>query len=324
METVTSDVIQERFDVGGHPELIISSAAGRISIRPGEDGVITMRATKSGSARAKEHTRVEYSHAGNRVNINTRSDSGGLLSITWGTCAVLYDLVVPADCEVRARSTSADVDIAGLRAPIAVQTTSGDVAVNDIGADCSITTVSGDVTGRKISGALTLRTTSGDAAIRQSSLRHFNLNTVSGDFSVETPLTASAQYLAKTVSGDLHVFLPPDTGATVQMKSVSGDVVSELPANVIKSGRRHWQGRIQGGGASLEMTSVSGDLRIGRSQGGIPEPGSSPTQDRATPPGAEDSAAAPLPPSDTTAVLQALERGEITVEEAMARLDALR
>jgi len=327
MQTTAGDVIEEQFQVGVHPELTVSNVAGRISVRAGDDGLIWMRATKSGSSRAKEHTRVEITHTGNHVNIQTRSEPRDFLGIVRSTCAVLYEIVVPRECEVRARGVGSEIELSGLQAPTSVQTVSGDVSVRDVTGDCSIITVSGDATGHRINGALTLRTTSGDADIRDSTLPHFNINTVSGDFSIETPLAPASQYLGKTVSGDLHVIVPPGTGATVQMKSVSGDAVSELPADIIKSGRRHWQGRINGGGASLEMSSVSGDLRVSQSaRGGTAPPArQEPAREPSTapdvpPPSQEQSQNA----GETSAILAALERGEITVEEAMARLDALR
>jgi hypothetical protein len=112
----------------------------------------------------------------------------------------------------------------------------------------------------------------------------------------------------------------------VTLKTLSGDVRSELPADIIKAGRRNWQGRINGGGADVEMNSVSGDLRISRGAfGEATPPGSWPAaggRESDHPSVAEPTAPEPSE-SDTVAILGALERGEITVEEAMARLDNL-
>jgi DUF4097 and DUF4098 domain-containing protein YvlB len=220
---------------------------------------------------------------------------------------------------------------------------SGDLTVTDVSGDCGMTTVSGDVHARHISGSLTVRTTSGDVRLTDSQLDHFNLNSVSGDFTIETPLTPGQHYLARTVSGDLKVLVPPGTGATIQMKSMSGDVISELPAEIIKAGRRHWQGRINGGGANVEMNSVSGDLRFAHSGiSGAPNPpsgsapetggfeGSPAVQSSSAETAAGDAPSSPVvadtpnAQDETNAILKALEQGEISVEEAMEKLDALR
>jgi Putative adhesin len=327
METTTRDEIEERFEVDSGAELSISAVSGRISIRGGDDRVITVRADKHGPTGAKSNTNVEISHEGNRVTVHTRGIQPGLLNFGRNMASVNYDITVPRDCEVRAKAVSAGIDIHGTRARVSLQTVSGEVVLDDQGAECSVTTVSGDISGRRLASSLTVHTTSGDAQITESRLSSFNLHSVSGDFIIDTPLTRGEHYLVKTVSGDLHIRVPDGTGATVQMRSISGDVVCELPAEVIKSGRRHWQGRINGGGANLEMNSVSGDLRISRGTGAATQETSgpprtdAPSNDAAPPDLAPDESA----PGETPAgaILGALERGEITVEQAMSRLEDL-
>jgi hypothetical protein len=337
MSGMANDVIEQQFTVDARPELSISNISGRIDIRAGDSSTISMRATKHGSREAVANTRIEFRHDGNRVRVETKGERSGLLNLSRNVSAVDYQLVVPRDCEVRAQAVSAGVRVEGLSAAVSAQTVSGDVELAGIAGDCQVTTVSGAATGRRLTGALTLRTTSGDTDIRDSALRHFNLNSVSGDFAIESPLSVGQHYLAKTVSGDLRLLVPADVRATVQMKSVSGEVASDLQAEVIKAGRRHWQGRINGGGATVEMNSVSGDLRIqyadGAPQGAMPPSTSVATPEVAPEVSQEASAVSselpiseppvedgPETPADTGAVLRALERGEITVEEAMQRL----
>lgn len=328
METATENIIEERFPVGPRPQLTVSNVSGQISVRAGADSEIVMRATKHGSMRATENTYIDRGQSGNRVNIQTKSrreHERGMFNFGRNLGSVDYDIEVPRSCEVRVKAVSADVRIDGTGAPVGVRTVSGNIVVKDVSGESDITAVSGDVECRDVTGDLTLRTTSGDATVTGGQLRRFNLNTVSGDFTIETPLAVGEHYFAKTVSGDLQLIVPPDTAATVTMRTLSGDVQSELPADIIKMGRRNWQGRINGGGANVEMHSVSGDLRIvqGSAAGTAP---ARPSQPPAPPP-------APEPPAGqsdagqthggTMEVLSALERGEISVEEAMSRLDAM-
>ena len=341
MSSMAEDVIEQQFTVDARPELSISNISGRIDIRAGDSSTISLRATKHGSPQAIANTRIEFRHEGNRVRVETKGERSGLLNLSRNVSSVDYELIVPRDCTVQAQAVSAEVRAEGLSAAISAQTVSGDVELTGISGDCQVTTVSGDATGRRITGALTLRTTSGDTNVRDSVLHHFNLNSVSGDFAIESPLTVGQHYLAKTVSGNVRLLVPADVRATVQMKTVSGDVAPDLPAEVIKTGRRHWQGRINGGGATVEMNSVSGDLRIQYADGspkGAVSPSTSVRSPDAAPPVPQEAPAvssdlpipeplvedAPDTPADTGAILKALERGEITVEEAMVRLEALR
>jgi hypothetical protein len=341
---MVDEVVELEFAVGARPELSINTISGQVDVRAGEGSTIRLHATKHGSRQTVENTRIEASQDGNRVRIQTKADKSGLLNLSRNVSSVDYDVVVPRDCEVHIESVSADVRVEGVYNAVHTRSVSGDVVLVGISGDCQVTTVSGDVSGNGVVGALSLRTTSGDTTIGDSQLRHFNLNSVSGDFSIDTPLTPGQHYLAKTVSGDLQLSIPPGTGATVQMKSVSGDVRSDLPAEIIKQGRRHWQGRINGGGANVGVSSVSGDLRIAQSgatalasapaprspepapvpdapsfselPAGLDLPPTSPFQ-------AEEPSSAGVEESETNAVLKQLERGEISVEEAIARLDRL-
>ena len=354
---------EQRFEMGPRSELSVSNVSGRISVVAQAGSEIVVRHDKRGASRALQNTNVDIRREGNRVTVQTRSVAGGLINFGRAS-SVNYDITVPTDCTVRLHAVSASISLGGLRADAAIQTVSGDVNATDLAGDISITTVSGKIVASNLSGTLVARTTSGDGSILMSRLRRFSVNSVSGDFSLETPLIVDEHCNAKTVSGDLELRLPPETGATIQLKSISGSVSCELPAEIIKSGRRHWQGRVNGGGGHVEMNSVSGDLTIRRSQGVrmesdsddvadesrahwpqeppskplVPEPPSSPMipepatvssipefvhAAEPTVPGesAKDAELFSESPDSTTATLQALERGEITVDEAMARLE---
>jgi hypothetical protein len=307
-----SEIYDEEFPVGEGAELTVSTISGRIEVRGGEGSTIRLHAVKRGSDRARENTRIETEQDGNRVAIRTRAAETSLFHGGGKVSSVDYDITVPVGCAVRAKAVSADIAVTGTNAAVSVETVSGSATLAGIVGECSITTVSGDVHARQVAGVLSARTTSGDVSSEASQLRSFNFHSVSGDLDVESPLAAGEHYYAKTVSGDVSLRVPGNTGATVQMKTVSGTVTSDLPAQIIKSGRRHWQGLINGGGAAVELTSVSGDLRI-RANGGA----------------AADAAAQPAADTESHrqeigTVLSALEKGEINVEEAMARIKAAR
>jgi hypothetical protein len=298
------DIVEEQFAVGEDCELTIGNISGRITVRAGEPGMISMRAVKRGRDHAVDNTTIETIQDGNRVRIRTRADESGFLGINRGVCSVDYDITVPVGCAVEARAVSADVTVLGTLGTLEIDTVSGDGEVEDIRGSCAIRTVSGDLKARRVTAPVTFRTTSGDLTLRDASVPELNAHTVSGDLTIETALSADGQYYAKTVSGDLTLIVPGDSGATVELQTVSGNVRSELPAEIVRGGRRHWQGRINGGGAHVEMKSVSGNLRI---RAGSPVPT---TPSRSS----EEHDAA------VGEALSALERGEITVEEAMRRI----
>jgi hypothetical protein len=309
MTSATEASVEEQFTVGEGAELSISNIAGRVAIRAGDSGIILLRAVKHGRESAVERTRVETRQDGNRVTVRTRAEEGdGFPGFNRGVSAVDYDLEVPPGCAAEVKTVSADVIVRGTGGSLRLETVSGDAEVEDISGSCSITTVSGDVDARNVSAPLTTRTTSGDITMRDSAVSSVNAHSVSGNLTLDSPLSPDGQYYGKTVSGDMTLNVPGDTGATVEMHTVSGSHEVDLPVEVIRAGRRHFQARINGGGARVEMHSVSGDLRLRAS---------SPPPARASRSSEEHDAAV----SDA---LSALERGEISVEEAMSRIKGAR
>jgi hypothetical protein len=305
----TDTTVEEQFAVGEDCELSVGNISGRVSIRAGDAGVISMRAVKRGRDSAVENTEIETSQDGNRVRIRTRGLENGVFGLKRSVCSVDYDIAVPLGCAVEAKTVSADATVIGIGGSLRLDTVSGDAEVEDVRGSCDLHTVSGDVLARRVEAPVTIRTTSGDINVRSSSLPSLNAHSVSGDITVESPLHPEAQYYGKTVSGDVTLIVPGDTGASISLRSVSGRFESSFQGSVvdvIRPGRRNWQGLINGGGAQVEMQSVSGNLRL-RASSPIPQPPSQEERDAAV-----------------NEALTALERGEITVEEAMARIKGQR
>jgi hypothetical protein len=336
----TGEEVAREFEVGPGAELSVNNVSGDTRIRAQEGSVIKVWAKKSGSSRRIANTQIEFDQVGDRVSVRTRAGLTGRWGIVRNVGSVEYDITVPRGCRVHVHTVSGDVDVRDTGAALAAETVNGDITIHDVSGDSTITTVNGDVSGTRLEGTLAARSTNGDITIRESRLRRFNLNSVSGDFLIETPLTVGEHYFAKTVSGDLQLVIPRDARATIQLKTVSGDMHLEHPAEIIKAGRRHWQGRINGGGATVEMQSVSGDLDVSAGSGlrsplaaAEPSAPTAPARPREPAPAAPvrfpesasaASEAAPPGESETSRILGELERGEITVEEAMQRLEELR
>jgi DUF4097 and DUF4098 domain-containing protein YvlB len=309
MITATEETVSQQFDVGPGAELSVRNVSGRVDIRAGEGSQILVRALKHGKESAVENTEIEMTQEGSHLTVRVRAQESGFLGINKNVCSVDFEIETPRDCAIHARAVSADASVSGLRADVRVETVSGDVRIEDVAGSCAVSSVSGGVQAHAVDGALKLNSTSGSVVIRESTLSEFNCHSVSGNLTIDTPLTPGRHYLAHTVSGDLRLYVPAETGATVQMQTVSGRVSSDVPAEIVRSGRRTWQGRINGGGANVEMHSVSGNLEI--SSNGRPA----------------DASPRPDPETrarETTGILEELSRGEITIDDATSRLNALR
>ena len=187
---------------------------------------------------------------------------------------------------------------------------------------------------------LTARTASGDTSAVAASLDEFILRSVSGDVALTAALTAAGPYRIESVSGDvrLELALPAELAggepnATLAFETLSGHARVDPPFR--PAGRRIWRTGAAESGPRIAVKTVSGDLIAKLGVGGTP------AEPRATAPEPAPvaSAAPPSPGVDVVppahpaasgvapdaaarlAVLEAVERGEIDVDEAMRRLD---
>jgi hypothetical protein len=291
--------LERRFEVGTQSGLKVDSFSGTIFVRGQEGTAITVRARRLASSRPITESDVKMVHYGRRLSVGSEAGPGGMAPVE-------LEITVPLDCSIEAETTSGDIRIEGVRGTVAIDSASGNVSCLDLG------------------GSLKVETASGDLQVERSHLRGFDLETSSGDLSIETTFGGEEQYRIQTASGDADLRLPAGAGATVRVETASGEINCGMPAEMLVEhrhpGHTEWGGRINGGGAEVEITTISGDVHLGTGGALLPDG----LDISFSQPAMAETALEPAPSStDTTTVLGALERGEITVEEAMARLDEL-
>ncbi len=181
------------------------------------------------------------------------------------------------------------------------RTVSGDLQLTDIGGSVRLDAVSGDVKLRTDAPvAVQAQSVSGDVSITARILRALRATTVSGDVEVEGELDGAASFRVETVSGDLVVGLVGS--ATFEVHGISTDVHSELDHRL--EGQVDRRRLIIGsGGPRVAFNSMSGDVNVRRPRRIAPV-------ERTPEP----------EPATELEILRALERGEISVDEATRRL----
>jgi Putative adhesin len=224
-----------------------------------------------------------------------------------------FDLTIhaelPSSAEVRFEGVSADVQASGLVGEQRYETVSGDLFLTDAAGSARIDSVSGDVTLRG-TDSLEMRadTVSGDLSVSAPRIAGLLANAVSGDVEIEGELAPAGDFRVETVSGDLTVGLLGS--ATFEVRGLSSDISSEIDHRL--EGHVDRRRLVFGSGKpELLFNSMSGDLAVRRPRRVVSTPAE---------------AAEPVAPQrglsadEELAVLQALERGEIDVDEAARRL----
>jgi hypothetical protein len=172
-------------------------------------------------------------------------------------------------------------------------------------------------------------------------LQEVSATTASGDVDLELLSMPEREWEIKTVSGDIDIFLPTDARLTAQVHTLSGDINCGFPRSQVSYNAGRGRGEstllINGGGPLARFNTVSGDVSVKPSRGSVVvgqdmgrhgdwgRHGDLPLQEEGGGAGGditepEGYAARKQAELD---ILQAVERGEITSQEAMHRLSEL-
>jgi len=334
--------IEKTFTVDGMPRLRVQNVSGETAIRVGEPGqvrVVARKRVKGGSAdRAKrllENVEVRIEQKGNDIFVEPHlyEQERSWLDLFRGKrFRVDFEITVPRETAVNAQMVSGDLDLQGTRGPARVESVSGDVNIEDMQGPMRIKSVSGDVQCTDYVGSVEGSSVSGDVDIR-GRVYSCELHTVSGDISIDLePEVGGRESRLKTISGDVEVGLLTSS-CVCDYHTASGDLDCEVPARIMREGRKDRTVVIGDGRSRLSVKTVSGDLTIKPASSSVhEEPGAA--QDSAESDAEAEAErdrdperTAPMAPPPTAKVrdlLQRLARGEISVDEVAAKLDETR
>ena len=334
--------IEKTFTVDGMPRLRVQNVSGETAIRVGEAGqvrVVARKRVKGGSAdRAKrllENVEVRIEQKGNDIFVEPHlyEQERSWLDLFRGKrFRVDFEISVPRETAVNAQTVSGDLDLNGTRGPARLESVSGDVNIADVQGPMRIKSVSGDVQLTDYVGSLEGSSVSGDVDIR-GRVHSCELHTVSGDISIDLePEQGGRESRLKTISGDVEVGLLTSS-CVCDFHTASGDLECEIPARIVREGRKDRTVIIGDGRSRLSVKTVSGDLTVRPASSSVAEEpvaaeDSGESEGDAEPENGQDpERTAPMAPPQTAKVrdlLERLARGEVSVDEVASKLDETR
>jgi hypothetical protein len=334
--------IEKTFTVDGMPRLRVQNVSGETAIRVGDPGqvrVVARKRVKGGSAdRAKrllENVEVRIEQKGNDIFVEPHlyEQERSWLDLFRGKrFRVDFEITVPRETAVHAQTVSGDLDLHGTRGPARMESVSGDVNIEDMQGPMRIKSVSGDVQCTDYVGSVEGSSVSGDVDIR-GRVHSCELHSVSGDISIDLePEVGGRESRLKTISGDVEVGLL-NSSCVCDYHTASGDLDCEVPARIMREGRKDRTVIIGDGRSRLSVKTVSGDLTIKSASSSVhEEPGAAQDSTESDVEAESESdhdpeRTAPMAPPPTAKVrdlLERLARGEVSVDEVAAKLDETR
>ena len=195
-------------------------------------------------------------------------------------------LRVPAGAVLVVDTVSADITVAGVRgeqdlesvsgtvgtqafdAPVKAASVSGDVTVTGNGGKAKVKTenVSGSATVSGVRGSFDGEVVSGEIHATIVAAREVEVNSVSGDITIDAELAPSARVEMESVSGTIGLKIKPPVNADFDLESFSGDIDVCFGPKARETSRyapgtelSFTQGN---GGARIELQTLSGDISI--------------------------------------------------------------
>jgi len=212
-------------------EVTIVNANGRIEVEGGEGATVEVQATKIASGATEQLAKdllpripIEEHSTADFVSVETRRLNGFLIGASY---EVRYKVKMPRGATIRATTTNGGVSINGMEGRVIARTTNGGIMA---------TQIAGGIEARSVNGGVRVQFAS----------------------------TGTQPAELRTVNGGIHVALPATAKATVKATWVNGGInLTGLPFEIQEQAKRRFEGRLNGGGPSVEMATVNGGITIG-------------------------------------------------------------
>jgi DUF4097 and DUF4098 domain-containing protein YvlB len=319
---MTGEMIERSFPTHGKADLTLSNISGSVSLLPGEEDQIHVKAIKRHGNGNSKRTEIEMSQdEQGKVKIVTRHKEGILSFLSFSTpCDVDYEVKLPRQCQVHISGVSSEIEARDLQGELQFSTVSGNLVLKSLTHAISATTVSGNLEGQEIQGNFRLKSVSGDMRLSGMVAASVEASTVSGDLVLQGELMGGP-YTLNTVSGNVRLELPEGGSCRAEHRSVSGDLRVNLPN--AKSSRTAGLQTVEvgSGGPLIASRSISGDLLI-HGPGGESVAPLAESQPQVDLHSHERESTQAFSAQERLAVLERISKGEITVEEGIKTLSS--
>jgi DUF4097 and DUF4098 domain-containing protein YvlB len=297
----TEGSFQRTLTVTGPANVDLSTGSGSVHVRTGGSGQVEISAHikvtnwlgGDGERKVQEiEKNPPIQQSGNDIRIGHSDDSELFHNVS-----ISYELVVPAETQLRSHTGSGGQTIEGLQREVEIETGSGGLKISDMGNTVRAETGSGDVEIRGVKGNVRVKTGSGSIhaedigggfdgqtgsghiVLEQTAPGAVRAETGSGGMElrgVKGSLEATAgsgtitaegdptgAWMVHSGSGGIHLKLGSGAAFDLDAHTSSGSISVSQPVTVQGTmGKRELRGKVNGGGVQVEVETGSGNIEI--------------------------------------------------------------
>jgi DUF4097 and DUF4098 domain-containing protein YvlB len=337
--------VERTFSTPDGCDLTVENVRGKISVE-GWDRSETAVVAIQHHGKAE----IEITQNGRKVTAQTKNEQSGLAWLKWLSKGevprVDYEVRVPNVSNVRLKNVHGPITASSIEGSVSVNNVDGTATLDQITGQTDAETVNGTLTASDLNGVAKLSTVNGKMKVLSGSLHELKADTVNGGIDVMADLSDEGTFALHTVNGGCRLVVPPGFRAHVSAQGVNMSVACQVPHQSEERKFGSWHGTIgEGDGpyAEIRFETVNGRLQIDNEPSATETSSSTSEQEfvaKADPVSAAPSPpAAPNPPypgepvqvkvappphqeasPSQTEILQRVERGEISVDEAIKLL----
>jgi hypothetical protein len=259
--------INQKFQLAAGAKVEVSSIRGHVDIGNSDSDVAEVQVIRSARTRADlEYHKIEVEHSGNSLVVRgiQEPEDRRHQNIQVNHQVILklprrIDLTVNSisghlkagdvDGEIKVTSISGNASVGNVGGKLYVKSISGSLDAGEIGADARVNSISGNVRLNQVNGSVDVTSVSGTLNARLVNLSPQGIH-------------------IKSVSGSVEIGFSSDVNADFSAEGVSGQVYLDVP-NVVRDAETtrapNVRARIGAGGTPIEISSVSGNIRVTRS-----------------------------------------------------------
>ena len=336
--------IEKTFAMPEGCDLVVENVRGEITVEGWDQPN-----TQVVAIRRKGKADIEISQEGRKVIARTKHERNGVFWLDWltkgGAPVVDYTVHVPY---------ASDLNLKNVNGAISAAQVQGTVHINNVDGTAVLSTIEGHVKAETVNGSLRVTTLVGTAKLKtvngqmevSGTLSGLKADTVNGDIKAMATLAAEGDYVFHTVNGSCRLAVQPELCAHVSAHGVNMSVDCRMPSHGVERKFGKWEGTIgtgDGPSAQIRFNTVNGRLRIDEAEGSAetpstpfvakvkvePEPADAPTVSEPSEPESTPVAVKvtrpspadlPQPGKSQAEILRMVERGEISVDEAIKLL----
>lgn len=274
--------IEKTYSLDRDGKVYVKNISGDIVVNSWEKKEIRIIALKVARyKRDLDNVTIDIHQTNGNVRIITRHYKS--FSLFRSTHVSVYlELCIPDKAHIRVKNISGSIEAREIGGFLDIKTISGDIKIGTAKNGVKGKTISGDISLEAITGNADLKTISGEITV-EGLKGSFKADTVSGDIELETfshaeeievesisgsiklygELSPGGIYEVDSHSGTIKIGIPAESDFELQTKTFSGDIQCDFELKMSgKINRKRLQGVVGKGGASLIISSFSGNIRI--------------------------------------------------------------